>query len=68
MGRWGQRPCKVPEVEAERRLVYGFGVWRLIRMLRPIADGGLLGLDREWFDLYRRADKHAHENAADGWK
>lgn len=71
MGKWGKQPCEVVEVEAERLLVYRFGIgrldttitWRLV----PEGAGTRLELRHEGFDLDSPMGQAALAGMRPGW-
>ncbi|HEU4584126.1 MAG TPA: SRPBCC domain-containing protein [Gemmatimonadaceae bacterium] len=71
MGRWGEQPCEVLEVEEERLLSYNFAMgtldciitWRLI----PEGSGTRLTLTQEGFDLDSPLGRTALEGMRSGW-
>lgn len=68
MGKWGQQPCEVLEVELEKRLVYTFilnttVIWELI----PETEGTLLKMTHEGFDLESPRDLEAYNGVSGGW-
>lgn len=71
MGRWGEQPCEVLEVEEERLLRYNFAMgtldciitWRLI----PEGSGTRLTLTQEGFDLDSPLGRTALEGMRSGW-
>jgi uncharacterized protein YndB with AHSA1/START domain len=71
MGRWGEQPCEVLEVENERLLSYSFAkgtldciiTWRLI----PEGSGTRLTLTQEGFDLDSPLGRAALEGMRPGW-
>ncbi len=71
MGPWGQQPCRVLAVEHERLFRYAFAeetlntiiTWQLTRQ----AEGTLLKLTHEGFDLESPMAKAAYEGMKNGW-
>ncbi len=71
MGRWGEQPCEVLEVEHERLLSYSFAMgtldcivtWRLV----PEGSGTRLTLTQEGFDLDSPLGRTALEGMRSGW-
>jgi len=71
MGKWGNQPCEVTEVEPERLLAYTFAegssdttiVWRL----EPEGAGTRLFLQHKGFDLDTPMGRQAHEGMGRGW-
>lgn len=71
MGKWGQQPCEVLEVDDERLLRYSFApgmlnttiTWRL----EPEDGGTRLFLEHAGFDLDSPMGKMALEGMGNGW-
>jgi uncharacterized protein YndB with AHSA1/START domain len=68
MGKWGQQPCEVLEVENEKLLRYSFSrgmtiTWRL----EPENEGTRLYLEHSGFDLDSPLGKLAYEGMGNGW-
>src|SRR5579872_49461 len=71
MGPWGKQPCEVLQVENERLLKYSFAAdsletvitWELI----PQANGTLLRLTHEGFNLDSPLSRQAFEGMKPGW-
>jgi uncharacterized protein YndB with AHSA1/START domain len=69
MESWGQVPCKVLEVEPERRLVFTFTEnWTLTWTLVPEGRGTRLLLEHSGFDLDQPIDRHAFDQMGPGWR
>lgn len=68
MGKWGQQPCEVLEVERERLLRYRFGADTIITWrLHPEGSGTRLTLTHEGFDLDSPMGRAAFEGMRQGW-
>jgi uncharacterized protein YndB with AHSA1/START domain len=67
MGRWGQVPCTVTEVEPARRLSYTFGDWTLTWRLVAEGVGTRLFLEHSGFDLDDPQHALAFRNMSSGW-
>lgn len=68
MPGWGNVPCRVLDVEPERRIVYTFADWTLRWRLEPEGEGTRLFLDHEGFDLDRPEHRFAFDNMGPGWR
>src|SRR5690606_11877330 len=51
MDKWGQIPCRVIEVEPQRKLGYTFGDFELHWSITPTDNGCILRLEHRGFDL-----------------
>ena len=68
MGKWGEQPCEVLAVEAERLLRYSFaGTMTLTWRLEPSDGGTLLTLHHEGFDLESPLGQTAFAGMGKGW-
>jgi len=71
MGKWGQQPCEVIEVEPERLLKYRFATQSLDTVitwrLAPEGAGTRLTLIHEGFDLDSPMGRQAYEGMKPGW-
>lgn len=71
MGKWGQQPCEVLEVQPERLFKYRFATGRLDTIitwrLAPDGDGTRLTLTHEGFDLDSPMGRAAFEGMKPGW-
>ena len=71
MGKWGQQPCEVVEVQPERLLKYRFATGTLNTTiaweLSPTPGGSRLILVHEGFDLDSPMARQAFEGMKPGW-
>ena len=71
MGRWGEQPCEVLEVQPERLLKYRFATGSLDSIitweLAPEGAGTRLKLTHEGFDLDSPLSRAAFEGMKPGW-
>ena len=71
MGKWGQQPCVVVDVEPERLFRFRFAVGRLDTTitwtLTPDGEGTRLVLVHEGFDLDSPMGRAAFEGMKPGW-
>ncbi|MFO7178659.1 MAG: SRPBCC domain-containing protein [Pseudomonadota bacterium] len=68
MGHWGQVPCRVLEVEPERRFAYTFDEWTITWTLSPVDGGTLLVLEQSGMDLDTPKGRFAFERMGEGWR
>ena len=68
MRQWGEQPCEVLEVVAERRFVFAFRDWVLDWTLEPVEGGTLLRLVHSGFDPEIPRHVHAFETMGQGWR
>lgn len=69
MDAWGQVPCKVVQVDPQRRLVFTFNDnWTLTWTLAAEGTGTRLLLEHAGFDLDNPMDAHAFEHMGPGWR
>lgn len=68
MGKWGQQPCEVLEVQPERLLSYSFAEGMIITWtIEPKGTGTQLNLVHSGFDLNSPLGKTAYEGMSKGW-
>lgn len=68
MGKWGDVPCRVIEVEPLKRLAYTFGEFELHWTILVAANGPVLRLEHRGFDLDNPQHRFAYENMGPGWR
>ncbi|HLV64583.1 MAG TPA: SRPBCC domain-containing protein [Polyangiaceae bacterium] len=68
MGHWGHVPCRVLEVEPERRLVFTFNAWTLTWTLSEDDGGTRLILEQSGIDLDTPQGRFAFERMGGGWR
>lgn len=69
MGHWGKVPCRILEVELERRLVFTFGdEWTITWSLVEERGGTRMYLEHTGFDLDDPRARFAFENMGPGWR
>lgn len=68
MDKWGQIPCRVIEVEPQRKLGYTFGDFELHWSITPTDNGCILRLEHRGFDLSNPKHRFAFENMGPGWR
>ena len=68
MPGWGNVPCRVLDVDPERRIVYTFADWTLHWRLEPEGTGTRLFLEHAGFDLDKPEHRFAFDNMGPGWR
>ena len=68
MGKWGQQPCTILEVEPQRRLVFSFAKWTVTWRLEDEAGGTRMFLEQGGIDLDDPQGRMAFENMGKGWR
>ncbi len=68
MGNWGMVPCKVLEVEPEKKLLFSFNKWTISWRLEEEDNGTRLYLEQHGLDPTNPQDRNAIENMGPGWR
>jgi len=68
MGKWGDVPCRVIEVEPQRRLAFTFGDFELHWTILRTERGCILRLEHKGFNLDNPQHRFAYENMGPGWR
>jgi uncharacterized protein YndB with AHSA1/START domain len=68
MGKWGQIPCRVIEVEPTKKLAYTFDDFELHWTILPKEGGCILRLEHRGFDMTNPKHRYAFENMSSGWR